>query len=65
MKEYAVILDARHPVTTVKEIDTDSFEEVEQYVGQWLWTYTDGSIVVYRRDKEGNHSEIKRIIIKK
>lgn len=65
MKEYAVILDANHPVTTVKEVDTDSFEEVEQFVSQWIWTYTDGSIQVYRRQKDGNHSMIKMIIIKK
>lgn len=65
MKEYVVVLDAKHPVTTFKEVDTDSFEEVEQFVSQFLWTYTDGVIEVYRRQKDGNHIVIKRIIIKK
>lgn len=60
MKEYAVILDAKHPVTTVKEVDTDSFEEVEQFVSQCVWTYSDATVEVFKTDKLIKHLIIKR-----
>ena len=60
MKEYTVILDAKHPVTTVKEVDTDSFEEVEQFVSQCVWTYSDATVEVFKVDKLIKHLNIKR-----
>ena len=63
-KNYAVVLDAKHPVTKYLEVHTDSFEEVDQLVNQWVWNYSSGRIVVWK--KEGDEEkEIKNIILVK
>lgn len=59
-KKYAVILDAKHPVTTVKEVDTYSFEEVEQFVSQCVWTYSDATVEVFKDGQLIKHLNIKR-----
>lgn len=59
-KIYVVGLDAKHPVTTFKQVETDSFEDVEQFVSQCVWTYSDAIVEVFKNDKLIKHLIIKR-----
>ena len=57
---YVVGLDAKLPVTTFKQVVTDSFEEVEQFVSQCVWTYSDAVVEVFKNDNLIKHLNIKR-----
>lgn len=61
--KYLVVLDAKQPAVHYFTEGTDDFKEVELIVSQWLWTYSDGHIWVYRKTNDGD-KVIKHIILK-
>lgn len=63
MREYVVYYLGKGSKSD--DVFTDSFEEVEQFVSQCIWTYDEGRVEVYRRQKDGNSMLIKKLVIKK
>lgn len=61
--KYLVIVDSKLPVVNYHTVGTDDFDEVELIVNQWLWTYSDGHIWVYKKTTDGD-KVIKHIILK-
>ena len=57
---YVVGIDTNKPMKSFHSVVTDSFEEVEQTVSQWLWTYSDATIEVFKNDKLIKHLNIKK-----
>lgn len=57
---YVVGVDYTRPMSGFKTIVTDSFEEVEHFVSQCVWTYTDATLEVFKNDKLIKHLNIKR-----
>lgn len=56
---YVVGIDTNRPMKSFHSVVTDSFEEVEQTVSQWLYTYSDATIEVFKNDKLIKHLNIK------
>ena len=58
--KYLVVLDSKLPAVHYFTEGTDDFKEVELIVNQWLWTYSDATVEVFKNDKLIKHFNIKR-----